>query len=53
MKITWSPLAIDRIVEIFQYISEDSPADAKKWIDTVFHKVETLTNFPRNRTYGS
>ena len=46
MKIIWSPLALDRIAEISQYISKDSPAAARKWIDTVFNKVETLTNFP-------
>jgi toxin ParE1/3/4 len=42
MKIVWSPLAIDRASEIADYIAQDKPSAAKKWINTVFSKVEQL-----------
>ena len=42
MKFIWSPLAIDRASEIADYIAQDKPAAAEKWINTVFSKVEQL-----------
>jgi toxin ParE1/3/4 len=46
MKIIWSPLAIERASEIAEYIAQDKPAAAEKWIDTVFAKVEILSSTP-------
>ncbi len=46
MKILWSPLAIDRASEIAEYIAQDKPSAAEKWIDTVFSKVEQLKSTP-------
>ena len=46
MKIIWSPLAIDRASEIAEYIAQDKPAAAEKWISTVFSKVEQLKSSP-------
>lgn len=46
MKIVWSPLAIDRASEIANYIARDKPSAAKKWIDTIFSKVEHLKTSP-------
>lgn len=46
MKIRWSPLAVERASEIVDYISEDSPVAADKWIHTVFSKVEQLQSHP-------
>ena len=46
MKIIWSPLAIDRASEIAEYIAQDKPAAAEKWINTVFSKVEQLKSSP-------
>ena len=46
MKIIWSPLAIDRASEIAEYIAQDKPSAAEKWINTVFSKVEQLKSFP-------
>jgi toxin ParE1/3/4 len=43
MKIVWSPLAFDRAVEIAEYIAQDKPSSAKKWIDEVF-KRDNFTN---------
>jgi len=46
MKIIWSPLAIDRASEIAEYIAQDKPSAAEKWINTVFSKVERLESSP-------
>lgn len=46
MKIIWSPLAIDRASEIVDYISQDKPSAAEKWINTVFSKVKQLKSSP-------
>jgi plasmid stabilization system protein ParE len=46
MRIIWSPLAVDRASEIADYIAQDKPSAAEKWIDTVFSKVEQLKSFP-------
>lgn len=48
MRIIWSPLAVERAAEIAEYISHDNPTAAKKWIDTVFSKVEQLKSFPES-----
>lgn len=47
MKITWSPLAIDRASEIAEYISLDNPTAASKWIDDIFEKVLILNSSPK------
>ena len=46
MRIVWSPLAVDRASEIADYIAQDKPTSAKKWIDTVFSKVAQLKSSP-------
>jgi toxin ParE1/3/4 len=46
MKIVWSPLAIDRASEIANYIAQDKPSAAEKWITTIFSKVEQLKSSP-------
>ena len=50
MKILWSPLAYERLEEIFEYISEDNVSAAQKMIKRIFKKVETLSkNAERGR----
>lgn len=46
MKIVWSPLAVERASEIAEYIAQDKPAAAVKWINVVFSKVERLSSSP-------
>ena len=46
MKLIWSPLALDRASEIIDYISLDNPSAAKRWLNTVFDKVEQLISSP-------
>ena len=47
MKIVWSPLAIDRVTEIAEYIAFDNPTAAQNWVDKVFEKVKTLKTSPK------
>jgi plasmid stabilization system protein ParE len=46
MRIIWSPLAVDRASEIADYIAQDKPSAAEKWIYPVFSKVEQLKSSP-------
>ncbi len=46
MRIIWSPLAVDRASEIADYIAQDKPSAAEKWIEIVFSKVEQLKSSP-------
>ncbi|MEK6527678.1 MAG: type II toxin-antitoxin system RelE/ParE family toxin [Nitrospirota bacterium] len=48
MKIVWSPLAIERVSESAEYIAQDSPEAATKWVDNLFEKVKRLKDFPRS-----
>lgn len=47
MRIIWSPLSVERVEEIYEYISNDNHSTAKKFINKIFNKVETLTKYPR------
>jgi toxin ParE1/3/4 len=46
MKVRWSPLAIDRVVEIASFIAEDNPSAAEKWIHKIFARTGQLAVFP-------
>jgi addiction module RelE/StbE family toxin len=46
MKIIWSPLAVERMTEIADYISRDNPTAAQKWAIAVFDKIENIQEFP-------
>ena len=46
MKRVWSPLAIERVQEIADYIALDSPRAAASWIDAIFEKVGILKSSP-------
>jgi len=46
MNIIWSPLAVDRVSEIAEYIARDKPSAAEQWVKTVFSKVENLKSSP-------
>ena len=47
MKIIWSPLAIDRVSEITEYISQDNLSAAQNWVDRIFQEVESLLSSPQ------
>jgi plasmid stabilization system protein ParE len=46
MKVIWSPLAIQRVREIADYIALDSRRTAARWADALFDKVEILEKNP-------
>jgi toxin ParE1/3/4 len=48
MRIVWSPLAVDRVVEIAEYIAIHNLDAAEDWVDTVFRRVRELGNFPES-----
>ncbi|MBF0205117.1 MAG: type II toxin-antitoxin system RelE/ParE family toxin [Desulfamplus sp.] len=47
MKIVWSPLAIEKVEEISDYIAKDKPSAAEEWLNTLFAKVERLETSPK------
>lgn len=48
MKIVWSPLALERVEDIAEYIAEDKPAAAVQWVNELFTTVERLADFPES-----
>lgn len=48
MKIVWSPLAIERTLEIAEYIAIDNETAAPKWVDKIFKRVKQLERFPES-----
>jgi len=48
MKLIWSLLALDRVSEIAEYISKDSPLSAERWINSIFNKVSRLQKYPES-----
>jgi len=48
MRISWSPLAVDRLSEIADYISRDNPQAAVRWVEAVFKTVQRLLLFPES-----
>ncbi len=50
MKIFWSPLAVERLEEIYEYIRKDNAPAAQNLMGNIFKKVESLlTNSERGR----
>jgi len=48
MKIQWSPLSIDRISEISDYIAQDSSMAAERWVHSIFNRVEQVNDFSKS-----
>ena len=46
MRITWSPLSLDRAMEAARYIAERRETSASRWIDQLFDSVDRLREFP-------
>jgi toxin ParE1/3/4 len=50
VKIVWSPLAVERLENVFEYIAQDNSIAAQTMVERVFKKVESLeTNPERGR----
>ena len=48
MKIIWGSRALQRASEHADYISQDSPSEAKKWLVKLFQEVKRLELFPES-----
>jgi len=48
VKVTWSPLALERVEDIAQYIAQDNPDAAATWVTGLFATVERLADFPQS-----
>lgn len=46
MKIIWSPLATEKLEDIYDYISVDNKLAAQKVVEKIFKKVESLAKNP-------
>jgi len=51
MKVTWSPLAIDRVAEIASYMAEANRNAAETWIHKIFERTGQLAHFPESGRY--
>jgi len=47
MKLSWTDEALNSLIEIEDYISEDSPQKALNFVNQIILKAETLMNHPR------
>ena len=47
MKLVWTLEALNRLIEIEEFIAEDSPAIAIKFTDQIIRKAESLQNHPQ------
>lgn len=48
MRVVWSPLALERVEDVAEYIAEDNPDAAVKWVGDLFTTVERLADFPES-----
>ena len=47
MKIKWTHEALDRLIEIEEYISKDCPSRAVQFMDQLIEHAEVLSDKPR------
>ncbi len=48
MKITWSPLAVQRVLEAAEFIALDKSEAAARWAESAFKAVERLGDLPKS-----
>ena len=46
MKIVWSPLSYERLENIYEFISDKDTVAAKKLINRIFERVESISKYP-------
>jgi toxin ParE1/3/4 len=46
MKLIWSPLAYQRLEDIFDFIANDNPEIAEKFTEGIIMKIELLIEYP-------
>ena len=47
MEIEWSPLAIERVLELAEFIALDKPEVAVEWASDLFDSTEKLIKHPK------
>jgi len=47
VRIIWSPLSLERVAEIADYIARDNLTAAERWVDGIFKLVEPLEDLPK------
>lgn len=47
MEIEWSPLAIEKVIELAEYIGKESPSAAINWANDIFDSTEKLKDHPK------
>jgi len=47
MEIEWSPLAIERVLELAEFIALDKPEVAIEWASDIFDSTEKLIKHPK------
>jgi len=47
VRIIWSPLSLERVAEIADYIARDNLTAAERWVDGIFKSVEPLEDLPK------
>lgn len=48
MRVIWTPRAQQRLQEIHDYIAQDQPANARRWIERILMRGEQLGEQPRS-----
>ena len=48
MTIIWSPLALERVAEIAEWIAAERPAAAERMVTELFGAVKRLSRFPES-----
>lgn len=48
MKITWSPLATQRVLEAAGFIALDKPDAARRWAESILDAAEPLRTLPES-----
>lgn len=46
MNVVWSPLALQKLGDVADFISLDNPSAAEKWVNAVFDQAELLGSMP-------
>jgi plasmid stabilization system protein ParE len=47
MEIEWSPLAVERVLDLAEYIALDKPDIAVQWATDIFDSTEKLEDHPK------
>ena len=48
MRLIWSPLAVEKVRDIAEYIALDKPFTAERWANDIFDSVGRLVELPQS-----